>query len=483
MSLRTVTIDFTAESPISKKEIGLIGEHNATTLNIIPPIDMSTNANISTYTIAFQTGNGAVLHSKTFTQGEEISVDLWQQLTLSATLGVQLEGNDNDGNLIAKSRFVRGLVFMPSPCGKEGEVDTGNDSLVSEIAENTKARHTHNNKSVLDKLAVGADGKLVFDGSAVSSVGGIYAVKTAIKYPREFWKMRTAGMVTSVEVSAEAVQFISQNLTANKDYLWIYDTTSDTNETVWYLGVYRSSSTTDNEVAAVCVSVSIGSGGGTNNVYVGTTQPTDDSVQVWINPNVEVGAGYPLIKTANIKCQPTPAEGTVGYYSTYSSIIAVILDESKYIPPDAKIIGIDFVIDGQHYYNEEIKTIYPDTTTATKDTTATMANFSFYPRHNMWTVLGGQAIAQMATNGSVFGGFIENAGGVTEFTVYYFEAVGNMAVVKVKDSSGNWVYTTTASGEKGDTPIRGVDYWTASDKTEIVNSVLQSLPKWTGGDF
>ena len=46
MSLRTVTIDFTAESPISKKEIGLIGEHNATTLNIIPPIDMSTNANI-----------------------------------------------------------------------------------------------------------------------------------------------------------------------------------------------------------------------------------------------------------------------------------------------------------------------------------------------------------------------------------------------------------------------------------------------------
>ncbi len=167
MSLRTVTIDFTAESPISKKEIGLIGEHNATTLNIIPPIDMSTNANISTYIIAFQTGNGAVLHSKPFARGEEITVDLWQQLTLSATLGVQLEGNDNTGNLIAKSRFIRGLVFMPSPCGVEGEVDTGNDSLIFEIAENTKARHTHGNKPVLDKLAEDDKRRLTYGGKAI----------------------------------------------------------------------------------------------------------------------------------------------------------------------------------------------------------------------------------------------------------------------------------------------------------------------------
>ena len=167
MSLRTVTIDFTAESPISKKEIGLIGEHNATTLNIIPPIDMSTNANISTYIIAFQTGNGTVLHSKPFARGEEITVDLWQQLTLSATLGVQLEGNDSAGNLIAKSRFIRGLVFMPSPCGVEGEVDTGNDSLISVIAENTKARHTHDNKPVLDKLAEDNKGRLTYGGKAI----------------------------------------------------------------------------------------------------------------------------------------------------------------------------------------------------------------------------------------------------------------------------------------------------------------------------
>lgn len=481
MPIRRITIDFTAQQPVNCRMCGYIGEHNATELAIIPPVEMAENAAVTAYAAVFTT-NGKRIPSRTYLKSEELSIALWQQLTQSPVLNVQLEAYDGDGELVAKSPMVY-LALLPAARGAETEADYGSDGIAAEIAENTKARHTHDNKSVLDKLAVGADGKLVFDGSAVSSVGGIYAVKTAIKYPRAFWEIRKAGMGTTVEVSAQAIEFVSKNLTANKDYLWIYDTTSDTNETVWYLGIYSSSSPTDNEVDTFCVSVSIGSGGGTNNVYVGATQPTDDSVQVWINPNAEVGAGYPLIKTANIKCQPTPAEGTVGYYSTYSSIIAVILDESKYIPPDAKIIGIDFVIDGQHYYNEEIKTIYPDTTTATKYTTATMANFSFYPRHNMWTVLGGQAIAQMATNGSAFGGFIENAGGVTEFTVYYFETVGNMAVVKVKDSSGNWVYTTTASGEKGDTPIRGVDYWTASDKTEIVNSVLQSLPKWTGGDF
>ena len=110
--------------------------------------------------------------------------------------------------------------------------------------------------------------------------------------------------------------------------------------------------------------------------------------------------------------------------------------------------------------------------------------FEFFPRHNSTPIDNSQTIAQIANQAaSQISYEISQAGGVTEFTVYYFETVGNMAVVKVKDGSGNWVYTTTASGEKGDTPIRGVDYWTASDKTEIVNSVLQSLPKWTGGDF
>lgn len=38
-------------------------------------------------------------------------------------------------------------------------------------------------------------------------------------------------------------------------------------------------------------------------------------------------------------------------------------------------------------------------------------------------------------------------------------------------------------GEKGDTPVKGTDYWTASDKAQIVNDVLNALPTWNGGSY
>ena len=482
MSLRTVTIDFTAESPISKKEIGLIGEHNATTLNIIPPIDMSTNANISTYIIAFQTGNGTVLHSKPFARGEEITVDLWQQLTLSATLGVQLEGNDSTGNLIAKSRFIRGLVFMPSPCGVEGEVDTGNDSLISAIAENTKARHTHDNKSTLDRLGVGADGNLTFDGKpiesgggAVPKVGGIYAVTPADELDKAGWQeVSLRGSTVRFTLNTTYLNFVSENLTASKDYLWINGSTTDTKEPVWVLGLYKR--TVGSRVEISCISSLIGVGG-SSNVYVGEAEPTDENAEVWINPHAEVGTGYPLVKTKTVQC---PSEGGFYYNSTFLSAFVTIknTETDKLIPPNAKIIGVDFVVAGVHYYNSEIRKFYP---TAPPDTAFI---FEFFPRHNSLPIEGTQAIAVLPTQSSsniVYN--ISQAGGLTEFTVYYFEELGDLAVVRVKGSNGEWQYATTASGEKGDTPIRGVDYWTASDKQEIVNSVLQSLPKWTGGNF
>ena len=32
-------------------------------------------------------------------------------------------------------------------------------------------------------------------------------------------------------------------------------------------------------------------------------------------------------------------------------------------------------------------------------------------------------------------------------------------------------------------PIKGTDYWTEADKTEIVNDTLEALPTWTGGSY
>lgn len=39
------------------------------------------------------------------------------------------------------------------------------------------------------------------------------------------------------------------------------------------------------------------------------------------------------------------------------------------------------------------------------------------------------------------------------------------------------------TGPAGTTPVRGTDYWTAADKSSIVQDTLAALPTWTGGSY
>ena len=57
---------------------------------------------------------------------------------------------------------------------------------------------------------------------------------------------------------------------------------------------------------------------------------------------------------------------------------------------------------------------------------------------------------------------------------------------KLSDLNGKLQYNGSdvgLKGDKGDTPVKGTDYWTAADKQEIVNDVLAALPTWTGGSY
>ena len=54
---------------------------------------------------------------------------------------------------------------------------------------------------------------------------------------------------------------------------------------------------------------------------------------------------------------------------------------------------------------------------------------------------------------------------------------------KLSVSNGKLQYNGSDVGLKGDTPVKGTDYWTESDKAEIVNDVLAALPTWTGGSY
>ena len=60
---------------------------------------------------------------------------------------------------------------------------------------------------------------------------------------------------------------------------------------------------------------------------------------------------------------------------------------------------------------------------------------------------------------------------------------------KLSDLNGKLQYNGSDVGLKGDkgadgyTPVKGTDYWTESDKAEIVADTLAALPTWTGGSY
>lgn len=57
-----------------------------------------------------------------------------------------------------------------------------------------------------------------------------------------------------------------------------------------------------------------------------------------------------------------------------------------------------------------------------------------------------------------------------------------MARIKYFNKETNqWEYADIAIGGKGDTPVKGVDYFTDNDKAEMIQSVLAQLPTYNGG--
>ena len=163
--MRQITIDFNTQTyPLFG---GYVGEHNATEIVAIKPVDMS-GAN---YSFAFMT-NGEVIHSEYFSANEEIKVKLWQQLTMDNDLYVQLEAYDESGNYIGKSTTVK-LMLSNSVHGVDVVADADNPDVYSEIAQNSAFRETlEDNIDTLDKLSTNEDGELLFDGSPIQGGGG-----------------------------------------------------------------------------------------------------------------------------------------------------------------------------------------------------------------------------------------------------------------------------------------------------------------------
>ena len=142
-------------------EAGIIGEHYATELIITPPAIMPDEA---VYRLCFEPGGLSEIILQT-TDGA-FSYPLPSAVTATSCCCVTLIGYVGSEQ-IYKSRMMQ-LHFCRSAEG-DTSIDPRQPSIVDEINANTAARHTHDNKSVLDKFEEGSDGKPTYDGK---SLGG-----------------------------------------------------------------------------------------------------------------------------------------------------------------------------------------------------------------------------------------------------------------------------------------------------------------------
>lgn len=57
-------------------------------------------------------------------------------------------------------------------------------------------------------------------------------------------------------------------------------------------------------------------------------------------------------------------------------------------------------------------------------------------------------------------------------------------ILKIWNKTKNQYESIPAiNGKDGYTPQKGVDYFTETDKAEMVDLVLSALPTWTGGSY
>ena len=152
-------------------EVGIIGEHYATELIVTPPAIMPTEA---VYRLCFEPGGLSEIILQT-TDGA-FSYPLPSAVTATPYCCVTLIGYVGSEQ-IYKSRMVR-LHFSQTADG-DSSIDLQQPGIVDEVNQNTAARHSHANKSVIDLLTADDTGTLLYDGRVI---GGGAATAADVNY-------------------------------------------------------------------------------------------------------------------------------------------------------------------------------------------------------------------------------------------------------------------------------------------------------------
>jgi len=145
---------------------GIFGENEFRVLKIIPPKKLRK---ADFFIARFSTPNGPVPSETLVLEEGVLTLPLWQQVTSQGSANMTLEGYIGE-TVIGKSHMVT-LKFGEAVTGS-GIPKENAPTLENEIHANTAARHTHENKAVLDELGETEDGNLTYKGMFIGGGSG-----------------------------------------------------------------------------------------------------------------------------------------------------------------------------------------------------------------------------------------------------------------------------------------------------------------------
>lgn len=175
MQTRTITVDYARPRGY---DVGYRAENNFTLLTLPIPAELE---GADSYRVYFESTVGEYLQTELLTPTNGyVTVKITSDIVPEpGNIAAQLVAFFADGEIVGYAPMITGSAKVSIPDGTERL----SHSLAAEIALNTAARHTHENKAVLDKFAESKDGKPTYDGEALGGGGGAggYAIGDGLK--------------------------------------------------------------------------------------------------------------------------------------------------------------------------------------------------------------------------------------------------------------------------------------------------------------
>ena len=163
MQTRTITVDYARPRGY---DVGYRAENNFTVLALPVPAELK---DADSYRVYFESTVGEHLQTEPLTPADGyVTVKITSDVVPEpGNMAAQLVAF-GAGEIVGYSPVITGTAKVSIPDGTERL----GHSLAAEIALNTAARHSHENKAVLDKFAESKDGKPTYNGQALGGGGG-----------------------------------------------------------------------------------------------------------------------------------------------------------------------------------------------------------------------------------------------------------------------------------------------------------------------